>query len=51
MVGDNNPNDKGKLSVLVLSLFFVAEIEPTEHQEMVVHDVNIEDMMKVNHQF
>ena len=35
------------MSILALSLFSIAEIEPTEHQETVMHDVNIEDMTKV----
>jgi len=51
MAGDNNANDKGKILILALSLFSIAKIEPTEHREIVMHDVNIKDMMKVNHRF
>ena len=53
MVHDVNIEEmtKMKSSVLALSLLSIAEIEPTEHREIVMHDVNSEDMMKVNHQF
>jgi len=45
---DINAIDR-KNAALALSLFSIAEIEPTEHRETVMHDVNIKDMMKVNH--
>ena len=35
------------MMILALLLFSIVEIEPTEHQEIVMHDVNIEDKMKV----
>ena len=44
---DNNINDKGKIPILALLLFSIAEIELTEYQETMMHDVNIKDMMKL----
>jgi len=38
---------KDKMSDLALLHFSIAEIESTEHQEIVMHDINIEDMTKV----
>jgi len=35
------------MSDLALLHFSIAEIESTEHQEIVMHDINIEDMTKV----
>ena len=35
------------MSILALSFFFIAEIEPTEPYETVMYDVNIKDMIKV----
>jgi len=51
MAGDSNVNDTEKMSVLTLSHFTIAESDPIEHRETVMQDVNIEDMMKVNHWF
>jgi len=50
MMGDINANDEGKIFILALSFFSIAEIKPTEHQEPVMHDVN-KDMIKANFQF
>ena len=47
MAGNSNANDKGKMPILALSLFSIAEIVPIKHRETVMHDVNIEDMTKV----
>ena len=47
MTGDNNTNDKSKMMVLALSLFSIAEIDPIKHQKIVMHDLNIEDIMKI----
>jgi len=38
-------------AILALSLFFTTEIEPIEYQELMMHDVNIEDLIKANYQF
>ena len=53
MMCDVNIEDmtKGKLLVLTLSLFFIAEIEQIEHQYLMMHDVNIKDNIKANYQF
>jgi len=37
--------------VLAVSFFSIAEIKPTKHQEPVMHDFNIEDMIMANFQF